>query len=361
MTQKNNHSNEIFKFYQYVRYNPNKEWDYIALSKSKNVTWELLEQDPYLLWNLKAMLLYNPNTTLNKVEEILQNRKKLLKNMIIRSKDFRWDLVDIRRKTKWYNMDHQGPILSREVINKNLRQDKFLVIFVYRYFSGNQNVTWKTVLDNPDKPWDYDWLSENPNISWKTIKKNLDKPWDLSNHLVYNPRSTWEVFHHISDKTTIDYKELSKKSVVTWDIVQSHPDIDWDYDYLSENPNITVEIILSNLDKPWNYTILSANPIITWNIVETYPEIQWDYNGLSENPNITWDIVQHNQDKQWNYKIMSVNRNITWDIVQSHPDIDWDYDYLSENPNITIEIVKSNSHIKWNYHSLTNILLKLCQ
>ena len=358
MSQKSNlqTSKQVLKFYNYIRYNPNMEWDYIELSKNKYITWELMEQDPYLLWNLKAMLLYNPNTTVKLLEDILQNRKKLLKNMILKSQDFHWDLVDIRRKTRWNQINKQGPVLSKDVINKNLRQIGFLRIFVYRYFSGNPNVTRKVVKENPDKPWDYTWLSENPNISWKTIKNNPSKPWDLADHLVYNPRAVWEVFYHIPDKSAIDYKELSKKSVITWDIVQSHPEIDWDYDYLTENPIITLEIILSNPDKPWNYTILSANPIVTWDIVKTYPQIKWDYNGLSENPNITWDIVQSNKDKPWNYGIMSTNPNITWDIIQDNLILDWNFEYFSENPNVTIEIVKSNPDIAWNYHSLTRIL-----
>lgn len=348
----------IFKFYKYILYNPNEDWDYIELAKDKNITWDVLEKDPYLLWNLKAMLLYNPNTTLRKVEDILQNRKKLLKNMIIRSNDFRWDLVDIRKKTRWYKVDEHGPIVSHLVINKALKSDEFLAIFVYRYFSRNPNVTWKLVTDNPDKPWDYDWLSENPNITWKIIKKNLDKPWDLSSHLLYNSNSSWGTFNIIPDKTTIDYKELSKKWFITWDIVQSLPDKGWDYDYLSENTNITFNIVIANLDKPWNFTILSANPSITWEIVQCNPEIQWDYNGLSENPNITWEIVEENLEKPWNYGIMSANPNITWDIIQANLDKGWDDRWLSENPNITVDIVKSNPEINWNYQSLTSVLLK---
>ena len=131
MATQKNECRDILKFYQHVRYNPNEDWDYIALAKNKYITWEVLEQDPYLVWNLKAMLLYNPNTTLRKVEDILQNRKKLLKNMIILSQDFRWDLVDIRRKTRWRQINKDGPILSRAVINNSLKSEAFLTVFVY--------------------------------------------------------------------------------------------------------------------------------------------------------------------------------------------------------------------------------------
>ena len=36
----------------------------------------------------------------------------------------------------------------------------------------------KDILDNPDKPWDWDGISLNPNITMKDIIDNPDKPWE---------------------------------------------------------------------------------------------------------------------------------------------------------------------------------------
>ena len=36
----------------------------------------------------------------------------------------------------------------------------------------------KDVLDNPDRPWDWNGLSRNKNITMKDVLDNLDRPWD---------------------------------------------------------------------------------------------------------------------------------------------------------------------------------------
>ena len=39
----------------------------------------------------------------------------------------------------------------------------------------------KDVLDNPDKPWEWNGLSENPNLTLKDIANNPDLEWNWSN------------------------------------------------------------------------------------------------------------------------------------------------------------------------------------
>ena len=58
---------------------------------------------------------------------------------------------------------------------------------------------WQFILDNPDKPWDWEWISKNPNINWEIIENNHDKDWDwywISN----NPNITWEIIENNPDK-----------------------------------------------------------------------------------------------------------------------------------------------------------------
>ena len=80
------------------------------------------------------------------------------------------------------------------------------------------------------------------------------------------------------------YSVISYTTIITWEIVQANPDIDWDYHLLSRNPNITWEIVCENPDKPWDYNALSNNPNITWEIVDANPDKNWDYDGLATNP-----------------------------------------------------------------------------
>jgi len=40
------------------------------------------------------------------------------------------------------------------------------------------NKWFQFILENPDKPWDWDSMSRNPNITWNIIRENPDKPWN---------------------------------------------------------------------------------------------------------------------------------------------------------------------------------------
>jgi hypothetical protein len=44
--------------------------------------------------------------------------------------------------------------------------------------SGNPNVTIKDILENPDKPWDWNGICWNPNVLISFINENPDKQWD---------------------------------------------------------------------------------------------------------------------------------------------------------------------------------------
>lgn len=45
-------------------------------------------------------------------------------------------------------------------------------------------------------------------------------------------------------------------------------------------------------------------------IVEAHPDKDWDCNKLCQNPSITWEIVQANPNKKWDYCYLSQNPNI---------------------------------------------------
>jgi len=46
---------------------------------------------------------------------------------------------------------------------------------------------------------------------------------------------------------------------------------------------------------------LNTNPNVTWDIIQQHPEFEWDFAVLSNHPKITWDIIQAHPDKKWLY------------------------------------------------------------
>ena len=63
------------------------------------------------------------------------------------------------------------------------------------------------------------------------------------------------------------------------------------------NPNITMDIIEKHPDEDWEWYYISRNPNITIEDIEKYPNKPWDWNGLSINPNITIDFIEKYIDK----------------------------------------------------------------
>jgi len=209
------------------------------------------------------------------------------------------------------------------------------------------------ILDNPDKPWDWDKLSRNPNVTWDIVQQNTDIPWDWY-VLSANPDiTTWDIVQKNPDKPW-DWVFLTSNPNITLDIVQQNPDKPWDWFGISANPTLSWGFIQKNPDKPWDWCFISENPNITWDIVQQNPGKPWDWDRLSCNPNITWDIIQENPDKPWNWGVLSCYPNITWDIVQQNPGNPWDWRWLSCNPNITWDIVQQNPNKPWDWSQLSS-------
>ena len=74
---------------------------------------------------------------------------------------------------------------------------------------------------------------------------------------------------------------------------------------------------------------MTFNPNITWEYVQDHSEISWNYNSLVHNSNITWDIICSNPE------LLCYCRN-----ASSSPNITWDWCYASYNPNVNLDIIR---------------------
>jgi hypothetical protein len=64
---------------------------------------------------------------------------------------------------------------------------------------------------------------------------------------------------------------------------------------------------------------LSSNPTITWGIICSNPDKEWDYHSfLGFNPNITPDIVQTNLNRGWCYRALYWNSNFMSKLTKDH-------------------------------------------
>jgi hypothetical protein len=100
-------------------------------------------------------------------------------------------------------------------------------------FIKNPNITMKDILDNPDKPWNWEIVSSNYNITMEFVNNNPHKPWD------------WNI--------------LSRHPNISFQDVVDNPDKPWDWNWLSWNNSLTLKYIDDNPDKPWNWNGISFN------------------------------------------------------------------------------------------------------
>ena len=105
--------------------------------------------------------------------------------------------------------------------------------WVWEYFDLNPNITMKYILDHPDKDWDWKTLSYRLNITLNDVLENPDKPWD--------------------------WKNLSTNLNIKMNDVTKNPDKPWDWNELSNNPGISLNDILKNINNSWNWSYVSFN------------------------------------------------------------------------------------------------------
>jgi hypothetical protein len=119
------------KWFQFIKDNPDKLWNYYYLSKNPNITCKIVQENPDKDWDY-CNLSYNPNIT--------------------------WKIVQANPDKSW---DYY--YLSKNPNNANL---------------------WEIVQANPNKPWDYTFLSMNPmNKTRETFIRKRFQEWFIRSDL----------------------------------------------------------------------------------------------------------------------------------------------------------------------------------
>ena len=129
-------------------------------------------------------------------------------------------------------------------------------------------------------------------------------------------------------------KNNNLSEIVTWDIIEENPDIDWNFGSFSINENIPWEVIVKNLDKNWHWDKLSRR--IPYKIIKKNPDHPWLYGIVSLNPTLTIEDVKEDLEKPWSWHNISQNYNLVknWENYRRNKDFPWDLTRLIQNPAI---------------------------
>ena len=300
-------------------------WDWVVLSKNKNVTydrfiltkykgrkwdWEYLSEfggfltkqkrddEKYLEQVVKRFLL-------NIKFEFLSKRKDINidSGLILATKDKKWD---------WQTLSENVKVqISNELILALKDKD-----WNWKAISIRKNLTFtnETILQLLDKDWDWNYLSENQNLDFSAdfIEKTESKSWNWKS-----------VSRHKSFLPTVEILTLTK-------------DFDLDWEYLSQNLNLNpTKELLVKFETKWDWYSITLNPQINFSdidFIERFAE-KWNWRFICESGKLILNNQILNQFKEflvWDLISANTNINFTKEIIQEFKQY-WNWTALKEN------------------------------
>lgn len=337
------------KAIHFIKKHSNLNWNWYTVSKCKSITWEDIKENIELPWNVQG-IAENPNITYEIFKRDYKKYKHILNLYVLNS----LKLIDFKDE-KVYDY-----------------------IISYESLSENPYLDFTFVEKNNDKDWNWKVLSKNKNITIDFIKKYIHK---LNiRKLLKNPALNYDILKFVLEtklyNPEYDFYKIAKNPSfkLSWlDLFNKYSNIDIDLNEVVKNKNVSWDDIM-NSEKLKNQTDIRYNPNVTLEIIESNPQIKWDFYYMSCNSNITWENIKKTLDKyNWSIKVATYNPNVTWSIVKENLDLNWDwcyicltfkineedidkypidFTYFSSNPYITMDLVKKYSHKHWNYNEL---------
>ena len=197
---------------------------------------------------------------------------------------------------------------------------------------------------------DYAMLSSNPNLTIEYVMKHLDKPWNWF-HLSWNESIS---IHDVLLNSSLpwDWRWISStKPGVTFQIIEAHPHIPWDFMALSKN--LSFEDIINHPETPWNIEYLSFNKSVPLSYVLQHLDWNWDWHGVSILivKNID-DVISNMHVQHWNWRALSLNKNIKLQDFVKYVELPWNWYEISERSDINIQDAIDHYWLPWNWDVL---------
>lgn len=303
-------------------------WDWVILSKNKNVTynrfiltkhkgekwdWEYLSEfggfltkqkrdnEKYLEQVVKQFQFYIKFDFLSKRNDI-----NIGSGLILTTKDKKWD---------WQALSENEKVeISNELILE--LKDKN---WNWKAISKRKNITFnnETLLQILDKDWDWTYLSENTNLEFNNefIEQTITKSWN------------WKaVTRHKTFLPTVEILTLTKDFGLDWKFLSQHSGLNptkellakfetkLDWWSITQNPQINFSDIdfIDRFAEKWNWRFICESGKLTLNnqILNQFKEqLKWDLISLNTNINFTKEIIQEYK-QYWNWTALKKNKRV---------------------------------------------------
>jgi hypothetical protein len=373
---------------------PDKDWDWDYLSGTLILSIDLINKP--IPWNFDNMS-YNPSLSVSIIKEFSNQEWNWCRisysikdvmgfiDTFINEKNGKIDWYEVSRNPhldffvieEWPNENWDWCWITKHKNIVPLDTDK-LRIFLRKYgnlnwvnfewwiLSSHPGLTDDIVLENLDKPWDYQKIGISNNaLTERLIGKIPDRNWnwwkmserpdEFVNLIIQFPQKNWDWFnirryiknprkiikYYSNNKTT--FKELSLNKYLDINFVVEIPDFPWDWGELTNNDKLTLEIILLFIDKPWDMKVISGRNDLTITfikkIIKKSKNVDWKI--LSKNPCLTLEMLKEFKEKSWDYDLMSENPGLSRHILEEYPTEAWNFYKISENYAVGIDIIKT--------------------
>lgn len=299
-----------------------------------------------------------------------------------------WDIVDSMPDIKWCpnNLGQNMNTTLDEVLkHPYIFPDNS---FLWYGISQNPNITFQTVVDNINLPWNWMSLSMNPSINithvltppilqwdWQNLSSNVSITMD---DVIKHPLLPW-VWSTITS-TIVRNKTFSFKKLV------ENPHVPFYLPSVVLDPSLTVEqlhavFLMSSRDRNKVAISMSFNINLTWQLIDQYNYLDWNWNAiaanpaftidsilekvpdiakynLSSHPHITIDIIKKNKDIHWSWMLISSNdKAISIDDIMNNLDLPWDWEALSRRSTLSIHDIQKYPNAPWDFYSMNQDIL----
>ena len=242
----------------------------------KNLIGEL--SNPEIIFNTSISALYVLECCYNEVWSHISNDTLLLwiaRNPVLTLEKF-IEITSTLNHTPNSNIYERLGVHNTKITLDIIRSDHTIDVSTNTMIilSRKDNITIRDVLDTLHLQWDWESLSRNQNIATPdNIEKYPELPWVWGKWGISASESLTEEFIEknfvLLNTSTQAYDggSLLQNPCVTLNIVESHPEIRWDYSHngLSSNPNVTLPYFIKNTDKDWELYAIAENSTLCEN------------------------------------------------------------------------------------------------
>ena len=284
---------------------PEYKWNFICLSKNKNIPLNFIEENINKNWNFDY-LSDNPNITGEFVSKNLD--KKWNWNRLSVNSGISLNMIDDYQDLPWvWSLIAENSNITEEFVKKH-NDKKFNFLKIFRWCSFSFFLSQMQYFNNLDEliflhKYSYEFLSYNPNImeAIEFLNSNIEIAIEL-NCVIHDNTIFMSKNNHINSEFILnnlhckwDFRTLSSNKCINANLVKSTIRRFWCWTTLSINPSITLDLVIDTIKKPWHWESLSRNPTFTFNTIKNNLHLPWMKRYIVKNPNICHNIILNNQ------------------------------------------------------------------